>query len=175
MRVPPPGSGSAHMTPPCSTMIWRARCRPTPAPDLLLPQRRLARGERLVERLVRDAPVEALSTVGHGHDDAFVQRACDQLDRMSGGGVAAGVVEELSDDPADAGTIRDRVEGVRYLRRDRDGRVRPGYLVDRVADEGTEIHVGDLERERAPFEFGDRDDLVDDLHQACPAKTAAAR
>ena len=35
-----------------------------------------------------------------------------------------------------------------------------------MADEGTEIHVGDLEREGAPFQFGDRDDLVDDLHQA---------
>src|SRR5512132_4476080 len=85
---------------------------------------------------------------------------------MSGGGVATGVVQELTNGPADAGTIRDRVEGVRYLRRDRDGRVRPGYLVDGVADEGTEIHVTDLEREGAPFQFGDRDDLVDDLHQA---------
>src|SRR5204862_2183383 len=36
-RVPPPGSGSAHITPPCSLTICRARWSPTPAPGLSLP------------------------------------------------------------------------------------------------------------------------------------------
>src|SRR4029077_9137758 len=36
IRVPPPGRGSDHITPPCSTTIWRARCRPTPTPAFSL-------------------------------------------------------------------------------------------------------------------------------------------
>ena len=78
------GSGSAHMTPPCSTMIWRARCRPTPAPDLSF----RSVGSP-VEKGWSNAwfamPGRDLSPVRHGDDDAFVQRACEQLDRMSGG------------------------------------------------------------------------------------------
>src|SRR5204862_7999311 len=137
-----------------------------PRAGLLLAEGRLARGERLVERLVGDAAVEALTTIGHRHDDAFVERAGEELDRLSGGGVPAGVVEELADDAADTSTVRDGVERVRHLRSYRDAGVRPGHLVDRMADEGTQINVGNLEGERTPFQLGDRDDLVDDLDQA---------
>src|SRR5207244_2714909 len=110
-----------------------------PGAGPLLPERRLARGEGLVECLVRDAAVEALTTIGHRHLDAFVERAREELDRLSCRGIPAGVVEELADDAADAGTVRDRVERVRHLRSDRDEGVGPGHLVDSVADEGTEI------------------------------------
>ena len=164
-RVPPPGSGSAQITPPCSIDDLPGEVQPDADAGLLLAQGRLARGERLAEGLRHHAAVEPVAAVGDRHDDAFVEQPGDELDGPAHGGVPAGVVQELVHDAADPTAVGDRHERVGDLGLDRRGRVAAPDVVDRVADQRPQVGGGQVERERPALELGERDDLVDDPHE----------